>query len=66
MEAAMATEIHISKEASEARERGRRVFAEIQPTLPSVPRPDGSYGKPTDLHDQAEAATRRMEAQRGR
>jgi hypothetical protein len=62
----MATEIHISKEASEARERGWHVFAQIRPTLPSVPHPDGSYGKPSDLHDQAEAATRRMEAQRGR
>jgi hypothetical protein len=36
-EAAMATEIHISKEAREARERGRRVFAEIRPRLPVVP-----------------------------
>jgi hypothetical protein len=47
----MATEITISKEAREARERGRRVFAEIRPTLVSVPRPNGSYGKPTDLHE---------------
>ena len=62
----MATEIHISKEAQEARERGRETFAQIRPTLPTVPRADGSYGKPVDMLDQADAATRRMEAQRGR
>jgi hypothetical protein len=62
----MAAEITISPEARAARLRGRETFAEIRPTLPSVPRPDGSYGKPRDMHDQAVAATRRMEAQRAR
>ena len=64
--AAMATEITVSKEAQKARERGRETFAQIRPTLPSVPRADCSFGKPVNMLDQAEAATRRMESARGR